>query len=195
MATATGRRVRRLRWTTHQITGVGLAAVAAAATDASTATAVVLLAGAWLGSLLPDADKTGTKIYRRTRVERRSLLARGVGTLARVPLRVLVLLPHRGITHSLCAAVLAAVLAGGLVTLVSPPHARIAAAGVALGYLAHVAADACTPGGVTLFAPFSRRRRHLLPKPARIRTGSLREYAAAAALTVTLVVTTVLLSG
>jgi len=184
-----------LRGTTHLLTGVGIAAVAAAATDASTTTAVVLLGGAWVGSLLPDADKTGTKIYRRTRVERRRLLARGIGTLARLPLRVLVLLPHRGVTHSLCAAALAAILAGGIVTLVSPPVARTSAAGVAVGYLAHIAADACTPGGVALLAPLSRRRRWLLPKPARIPTGSLREYAAAAALTATLVVTMVLLSG
>ena len=184
-----------MRGTTHLLTGVGIAAVAAAATDASTTTAVVLLGGAWVGSLLPDADKTGTKIYRRTRVERRRLLARGIGTLARLPLRLLLLLGHRGLTHSLCAAALAAVLAGGLVTLVSPPVARVAAAGVAVGYLAHIAADACTPGGVALFAPLSRRRRWLLPKPARIPTGSLREYATAAALTATLVVTTVLLSG
>jgi inner membrane protein len=184
-----------LRWTTHPITGVGLAAVAAAALDASTTTAVVLLGGAWMGSLLPDADKTGTKIYRRTRVERRHVLARGLGALARLPLRSLVLLGHRGITHSLCAAALAAVLAGGLVTLASPPYARIAAAGVAIGYLAHVAADACTPSGVALFAPLSRRRRWLLPRPVRIRTGSLREYAAATVLTAALVATTVLLSG
>jgi inner membrane protein len=184
-----------LRWTTHQITGVGLAAVAVAAFDASTATGAVLLSGAWLGSLLPDADKPGTKIYRRTRLERRNPLARGIGALARLPLRALLMLGHRGITHSLCAVAVAGIFAGGLVTLVSPPFARIAAAGVAIGYLAHIAADACTPGGVALFAPLSRRRRHLLPRHARIPTGSLREYAAAAVLTATLVATTLLLSG
>jgi membrane-bound metal-dependent hydrolase YbcI (DUF457 family) len=180
---------------THQIAGVGLAAVVAAAADASTATAVVLLAGAWAGSLLPDADKTGTRVYRRLRIERRNLLARAAGTVVRLPLRVLVLLPHRGITHSVFAAALAAVLTGGLVSLVSPSYARSAAAGMAIGYLAHIAADACTPSGVPLLSPLSRRRRHLLPGLARIPTGSLREYAATALLTAALVVATVLLSG
>jgi inner membrane protein len=73
-------------------------------------------------------------------------------------------LRHRGITHSLaaCAAVTWLALATGL-------------AGLAIGYASHVAADACTPAGVRAFAPLSRKAVHLLPKPARIPTGSLRE--------------------
>ena len=54
----------------------------------------------------------------------------------------------------------------------------LVALGLAIGYLAHVAGDACTPGGVALWAPLSARRRWLLPAPARIPTGSLRELAA-----------------
>ncbi len=53
--------------------------------------------------------------------------------------------------------------------------AVLAAAGVAVGYVAHVAADACTPGGVRAWAPLSRERVWLLPPRARIRTGSARE--------------------
>ena len=66
---------------------------------------------------------------------------------------------------------------------------------VAIGYLAHIAADACTPGGVPVFAPLSRRRHWLLPRPARIPTGSLRELAVAAALLAGAVVATVLLGS
>jgi membrane-bound metal-dependent hydrolase YbcI (DUF457 family) len=62
----------------------------------------------------------------------------------------------------------------------------VTAAGVAIGSVAHVAGDACTPGGVPLHWPLSRRRRWLLPAPARIPTGSLREYAATAVLTAAL---------
>ena len=91
---------------THQIAGVGAAAVAGAALDVPTTTAVVLVSAAWLGSLLPDADMAGSRVYRRTRVERRNLLARAVGALVRLPLRLLVLLPHRGFTHSLAACAL-----------------------------------------------------------------------------------------
>jgi membrane-bound metal-dependent hydrolase YbcI (DUF457 family) len=73
-------------------------------------------------------------------------------------------LRHRGITHSVAACLAVtwlAVLTGFL--------------GLAIGYVSHVVADACTPAGVRALAPFSRRPVHLLPKAARIRTGSLRE--------------------
>lgn len=71
---------------------------------------------------------------------------------------------HRGITHSAlaCALVAWAAVATGL-------------PGVAIGYVSHVLADACTPAGVRALSPLSRRAVHLLPKAARIRTGSVRE--------------------
>jgi hypothetical protein len=53
--------------------------------------------------------------------------------------------------------------------------ALVAGGGVGIGYAAHLAADACTPGGVRLWAPLSGRRVWLLPPRARIPTGSLRE--------------------
>lgn len=74
-------------------------------------------------------------------------------------------------------------LAGLLVSMVAPGLAVVAAAGVAIGSLAHIAGDACTPGGVPLHWPVSRRRRWLLPAWARIPTGSLREYAITGLLT------------
>jgi hypothetical protein len=52
----------------HQIAGVGLAVVAGAAVNASTATATVLVGAAWVGSMPPDADRAGTRIYHRTRL-------------------------------------------------------------------------------------------------------------------------------
>jgi hypothetical protein len=60
-----------VRAVTHQIAGVGLAAVSAAAVDARGTSAAVLIAGAWIGSLLPDADLAGARVDRRTRFERR----------------------------------------------------------------------------------------------------------------------------
>jgi membrane-bound metal-dependent hydrolase YbcI (DUF457 family) len=168
-----------LRWTTHQIAGVGLAAVSAAALDVPTTEAVVLVGAACVGSLLPDADRAGSKVYRRTRLERRVWPVRLLGAAARLPLRALILLGHRGLTHSGFACAAAAVLGWAVVSLLAPGVAVAAGAGLALGYGAHVAADACTPGGVALWAPLSRRRRWLLPKPARIPTGSLREIAVA----------------
>jgi inner membrane protein len=137
-----------------------------------------MVAGAWLGSLLPDADRAGSRIYRSRR---------RLGRLARLPLRVLLVLRHRGVTHSLAACAVAALVAG----LLAPPLG----AGVAIGYLAHIAADACTPSGVAVFAPLSRRRRHLVPSFARIPTGSAREFVVATLMTVATVAATVLLAG
>jgi membrane-bound metal-dependent hydrolase YbcI (DUF457 family) len=184
-----------MRWMTHQIAGVGLAAVCAAALDAPATEAVVLVGAAGLGSLLPDADLAGSRVYRRTRVERRVLLARVAGALARLPLRLLVLLGHRGVTHSLLACALAAGLSGLAVSLVAPGMALAAGAGLAIGYGAHLAADASTPSGIALLAPLTRRRFWLLPRPARIPTGSLREYAVALLLAGGALAASVLLSG
>ena len=97
-----------------------------------------------------------------------------LGWLARIPLRLLTLLKHRGITHSLGAA--------ALVTFACSLLSREFALGVGLGYVAHIAADACTPSGVPLFAPLSKRRWWLLPRRGRIPTGSLRELGVAVVL-------------
>ena len=184
-----------MRWMTHQIAGVGLAAVCAAALDAPAADAVVLIGAAGLGSLLPDADLAGSRVYRRTRIERRVLLARVAGTLVRLPLRLLVVLGHRGVTHSLLACALAAVLSWLAVSLVAPGVALAAGAGIAIGYGAHLAADASTPSGIAFWAPLTRRRIHVLPAPARIPTGSLRESVLALLLAGGAVAASVLLSG
>jgi inner membrane protein len=195
MPTATAASVVGTRWMTHQIIGVGLAAASGAALNAPVATAAVLVGASWVGSLLPDADLAGARVHRRTRVERRVLLARAVGAVARLPLRLLTMLPHRGVTHSVLACAVASLVAGFLVSLVAPSSASTAAAGVALGYLGHIAADACTPSGVPLWAPLTRRRQWLLPAPARIPTGSLREYAVAAVLAALSVLALVQLGG
>ena len=152
-----------MRALTHQVVGVGLAAVPVAAADRSGTTAAALLGAAWIGSLLPDADLAGARVYRRTRIERHAPALSLPGAIVRLPARLLTLLPHRGVTHSLPACVLAVALAGVLVGPLGPALGPTAAAGLAIGYGAHIAADACTPSGVPLWAPFSRRRRWLLP--------------------------------
>jgi membrane-bound metal-dependent hydrolase YbcI (DUF457 family) len=148
-----------------------------------------------VGSLLPDADIADARVYRRTRIERRVPLVRLAGALLRLPVRLLVLLPHRGPTHSVLACVLATVLACAVVSLTAPDLAPAAAVGMAIGYGAHLAADACTPRGVPAWAPFSRRRRWLLPARARIKTGSMREHLALLVLTVLLLAVTLPLLG
>jgi inner membrane protein len=180
---------------THQISGIGLAAVSAAALDLPAPVALALVGTAWLGSMLPDADRAGAQVYLRTRLERRVSLLRAFGALGRLPLRVLIVLPHRGPTHSLVGCALAAALAAALASLVVPTFTAAVGAGMAIGYLAHIAGDACTPAGVPLWAPLSRRRHWLVPRPARVPTGSLREYALTALLTVALTAATIALAG
>lgn len=155
----------------------------------------MLVAGAWLGSLLPDADRAGSRIYRARRLERRAWFVRILGMIARLPLRLLLVLKHRGVTHSLLACAVASIASGLIVSLVVPAAGVHFGAGVAIGYLAHIAADACTPSGVALFVPVSRRRRWLLPAPVRIPTGSLREFAFTAIVAVAAVAATAAFAG
>jgi membrane-bound metal-dependent hydrolase YbcI (DUF457 family) len=116
-----------------------------------------------------------------------------MGWIARLPLRVLTVFGHRGVTHSLAACAAASLACGLLASFAIPVAAVAVGAGVGLGYLAHIAADACTPGGVALWAPFSHRRRWLLPSRARIPTGSAREFVLATLLTVTAAATVLLI--
>ncbi len=170
-----------MRNTTHQLLGVTLAlgALRLAEADPQPPLVVGAAAGALFGSWLPDVDQPGARLHRRSHLERRSLLVGAAGALARLPLLAFSLLArHRAITHSL-AACLAVCLAAALAATFGA-LAFAAAGGLALGYAAHVLADACTRSGVSLWAPFSARRVWLLPARARVRTASLHERLLAA---------------
>ena len=82
---------------------------------------------------------------------------------------------HRGATHWLSTGI--AVTAVGAVAAAAVYAALVlpVTVGLGAGYTLHLLADACTPHGVPLLGPFSRRERHVLPKGRRIRTGSGRE--------------------
>ena len=178
-----------MRHATHELIGVTLAVATGHALNAGPLETAGLAATAVLASRLPDIDVLGARIHRRSRRERRNLLARAAGSLRRVPLVVFAaFVSHRSITHSAlaCAAV------PGLAALLAYPAgagaALVVGGGLAIGYAAHVAADGCTPGGIRLWAPFSRRRVWLLPPWARIRTGSAGETAVAVVAAAALVV-------
>lgn len=183
-----------MRSTTHELVGVSCALGASRALELDVLPGVALAAAAVCGSWLPDADQLGARVHRRSRLERRSLLVGAAGALARLPLLAFALCTrHRGISHSLLAC---AALTGLAVfaTVSLAPGFALAGAGLTLGYVAHVLADACTPAGVGLWRPFAARRVHLLPAPARIPTGSAREAlvtASAGALALVLALTLV----
>jgi membrane-bound metal-dependent hydrolase YbcI (DUF457 family) len=125
-----------------------------------------------LGSRLPDIDQPGTRIHRRTRLERRSLIARLAGRILRLPMTIFAAVAtHRGATHwLLIGAVTTIVLAAGAAALWAPLALPVAI-GTACGYGAHLLADACTPHGAPLLGPLSTRPIHLLPRTMRIATG------------------------
>lgn len=82
---------------------------------------------------------------------------------------------RRSVTHSLLATAL--FVAAVHVTAFTTVGSVLAAAlglGVAVGYGAHVLADACTQSGVPFFWPY-RRMVHLLPRGWRFTTGSAAE--------------------
>jgi membrane-bound metal-dependent hydrolase YbcI (DUF457 family) len=180
-----------VRSTTHELVGVACTVAASRALELEPLETAAATAGAIWGSWLPDADRLGTRVHRRGRLARRHMALAVLGAVVRLPLVVFALLArHRGLSHSLAACGLLAVVAALLAGLVGGLGAA-AAGGSACGYLAHVLADSCTPSGVCLWWPLSRRRVWLLPRPLRIRTGSLREAllaSAAATLAVALVV-------
>jgi membrane-bound metal-dependent hydrolase YbcI (DUF457 family) len=178
-----------MRTGTHELVGVSLALAAAKLVEADPLETVGLAAASLFGSRLPDLDQLGARVHRRSRLERRSLLVGATGAAMRLPLLACaVLVPHRGVTHSAVACIAAAGFAALVASAAAAVAALVVGAGVGIGYAEHLAADACTPGGVRLWAPLSGRRVWLLPPRARIPTGSVRETGLAAAVVAALAV-------
>ena len=146
---------------THRLIGTSLAGVAALATGSSIFVAVGLVGVAYKTSKGPDQLEGG-------------------------------ILPHRGPTHRVWAVAVAAGAAALAVAFAWPRVMRLAwpgdadpswlvgfgptaalvvASGVVLGYGGHLAADACTRGGLRV----AGRKVWLLPRPLRIKVGSWAE--------------------
>lgn len=89
-------------------------------------------------------------------------LALAFATTPDVDIR-LPLVSHRGITHTVWAALLAGLVVGGACYVVGPTTGLFTASagaivgglGAAIGILGHIAGDALTPMGVTPFTPVS----------------------------------------
>lgn len=158
---------------THQALGLMSALAVCSAADVGSLTCAGCALASVLGSRLPDLDQPGSRIQRRSPIERRSLAVGALGAVVRLPLRAFaVLASHRGATHWLTTAVLVAVAFGVLAAPLGAPAVFVAAVGVGCGYVTHVLADACTRSGAPLLGPFSRRRVHLLGSGRTLRTGS-----------------------
>jgi membrane-bound metal-dependent hydrolase YbcI (DUF457 family) len=172
--------LRIVRNTTHELIGVSVALAAGQALHGGAFESAALAAVAVGGARLPDVDQLGARIHSPSWLERRSLIVGGIGAAMRLPLVAFAgVVSHRALTHSAAACAAAAALAALIASLGGPDAALLVGGGVAIGYGTHVASDACTPGGVNLWAPLSGQRVWLLPPRARIPTGSLREAALA----------------
>lgn len=136
-----------MKGTTHMLIGVAAFSSFSTHADIEPGAFIAGLALAALGSVLPDIDHPQSFISRR------------------LPLPLWLVIPHRGITHSLLAVLIWIPL--------SMVHWSLGIIG--LGYVLHIAADLVTKNGTSLYAPFSRVRVGLLPRWLAIRTGGLSE--------------------
>jgi inner membrane protein len=169
---------------------------------ASVGVAALVAGGGLVGALLPDLDTERSLLESAPRTALRRLWRGGWGLLLLPVAPILIVLAlalwlvnevimrltdHRSATHSLTALVL---LTLGTQAATGWMVGPALTAGLAIGYSSHLAADALTPRGVELAAPWSRRRWHLLPRPLRfggdsLRAGCLASAALAAGLAAT----------
>lgn len=164
---------------THRIGGITAGITLAAMWHANIPESGLVIAGALLGSLLPDIDNRHSSISRKW--EFISLFVSAGQFLIRVLANVLPgkpkqyirsLIGHRGITHSLAATL----IFPGLIYVIgiSIDHTEtmgLLAVGIAGGILSHLLFDMCS-GGVPLFMPLTTKRITLM----RIRTGGIGEW-------------------
>lgn len=171
---------------THFVIGIGATALALTAMPADPTTQFMALAVGGVAALLPDIDSPNAKIrqlfglgdqqairqLQRTVSKRFSLIAFLVALMRWGLAQLLNLIPkliqHRGPTHWGISWLIVSLG----VTAVCPLPIALA---FAMGYGSHILADMMTVSGVAVFAPASKRPFFLLPKAARIRTGSQTE--------------------
>ena len=144
---------------THIAAGSAAALLAADWLGASRPQTVLLLAGGVFGSQLPDIDHPSSSFGRR---------------VLPISIPISAIFGHRGITHSLIAVAGMSLLAWHVLSQLTwhPGYSVPFVAGLAAGYLSHLAGDWMTNSGVPLLWP-SRRR---FVAPLRLFTGNALEY-------------------
>jgi membrane-bound metal-dependent hydrolase YbcI (DUF457 family) len=167
---------------THILVGVTTGLSVSAITDEPIAMSGALVAGAFIGSLLPDADHKDALVYRKLRCRLRHplpyLLVSALYLLIsalRLPLRLVSLLPHRGVaTHGpFVGGLIVPALATMVVIYAANAIVTMALVGAVLGYWLHLGCDSLTIRGLPGWPV--RERIHLLPRGYRLTTGSIAE--------------------
>lgn len=164
---------------THRLGGLAVGITLAAVSHADPANGITVIAGAVLGSLIPDIDNRHSAISRKWQLAGFGVwlgqgLIRMVSNIFPAKQRQYIrsLVGHRGLTHSLVPVVLMPLAAAGFGQVTgSAAFGYYAAAGLAGGILSHILFDMLS-GGVPLLMPFSTRRIAL----AHIKTGGVAEW-------------------
>ena len=155
-----------MMWRTHALCGIGCLWLLAPLPGVLTShNAGPLAALAAFGALLPDLDAEESKI--------KSLSWGGVRPFAPIARIVHRSWGHRGLLHSplgLCGA-------GGIALLLALVGYGLPALAIWIGYMSHLAADACTRTGIPGWPNRPQRRLFLLPPSLRFVTGSVAEEA------------------
>lgn len=144
---------------THVVGGVSLAAVTASVIYASGVPLAVnnpeilplILAGGWLGGLMPDIDHPNSTIS--------NIKLMGFPIFKPIAWIINLLLGHRGATHTLWA-LLMTTLPIFMLPVFFPPELAIIRVflilfgiGYAVGYLSHLLLDSMTPSGTPMLWP------------------------------------------
>lgn len=164
---------------THRLGGLAAGTAAAVLLQSGKMESGILIAGATLGSLIPDIDN------RHSSISRKWVLVSIFVSLGQMIIRVFSsLLPqkqrnyirsligHRGITHSLFPVFVIPTVIYFISRMAGYGEmGTYTAAGIGLGIISHLAFDMLA-GGIPLFMPFSTKRICL----AHIKTGGVAEW-------------------
>lgn len=164
---------------THRLGGLAAGTAAAVLLHAGKAESGLLIAGAVLGSLIPDIDNRHSSISRKwvllsTLVSIGQMIIRAFSSILPRKQRNYIrsLIGHRGITHSLVPVIVIPLIICLIGHMTGCAGAgTYTAAGIGLGILSHLLFDMLA-GGVPLFMPFSTKRIYL----AHIKTGGAVEW-------------------
>lgn len=170
-----GRERGSMLWRTHILAGMNtlwLLSVIPETVTLQTIAPLILLSAT--GSLLPDLDAVQSKIKNVSFLEIQPLVH--VSNIANR------LFGHRGALHSPISLAVVAILSFPLAFW----FGWSGSAAFWLGYASHLAMDACTVRGISLF-PFSSKRGYLLPRFMRIVTGTVMEDLVFAMLSISLI--------
>ncbi len=147
-------------WRTHILFGINSLWLIDPLIHTSSSTNIgVLAAIAAYGALLPDLDAAESKI--------KSISVSGIRPFAPISSLIYNSWGHRGPLHSWLGLGFTGIVA----LAVSFWWGWEASMAIFLGYVSHLAADACTKTGIPFFYP-NMRRYFLLPPRLRITTGS-----------------------